>query len=338
LTSSKQQPESTVTSNGENDDGPNDNTNNQTKTKYQNGTAGTNCTENDDPMNEDLDEFEDEEDQQKGPPKLFIMNLVNSYGNAQLEQLENDGQPLQITNKNYLSLDWHSKAKQLFYNEKAAEEIAQDKSFHDKSPAKKQQSVCLSECLELYTTKEQLGEDDAWYCPSCQKPQQATKKFDLWSLPSILVISLKRFSFNRYWRDKLDTHVDFPIQGLDMQPYIINKNHGEAIYDLLAVSNHYGGMGGGHYTAYAKNKDDGRWYYFDDSSVTSSSEDAVVTKAAYVLFYQRRDLSNMSKMPIANDSRLCNGQTNSKNHNSMNGSLATEQSPEEDMEVDQNGK
>ena len=60
-------------------------------------------------------------------------------------------------------MDWHSKAKQLFYNEKAAEEIAQDKSFHDKSPAKKQQSVSLSECLELYTTKEQLGEDDAWY-------------------------------------------------------------------------------------------------------------------------------------------------------------------------------
>ena len=84
------------------------------------------------------------------------------------------------------------------------------------------------------------------FCPSCQKPQQATKKFDLWSLPSILVVSLKRFSFNRYWRDKLDTHVDFPIHGLDMQPYIINKNHGEAVYDLLAVSNHYGGMGGGH--------------------------------------------------------------------------------------------
>lgn len=25
------------------------------------------------------------------------------------------------------------------------------------------------------------------------------------------------------------------------------------IYDLYAVSNHFGGMGGGHYTAYAKN-------------------------------------------------------------------------------------
>ena len=62
----------------------------------------------------------------------------------------------------------------------------------------------------------------------------------------MLVISLKRFSYNRYWRDKLDTHVDFPINGLDMGPYIINKSHGKAIYDLIAVSNHYGGMGGGH--------------------------------------------------------------------------------------------
>lgn len=25
------------------------------------------------------------------------------------------------------------------------------------------------------------------------------------------------------------------------------------IYDLYAVSNHFGGLGGGHYTAYAKN-------------------------------------------------------------------------------------
>lgn len=84
------------------------------------------------------------------------------------------------------------------------------------------------------------------YCPNCQKDQQATKKFDLWMLPSILVISLKRFSYNRYWRDKLDTHVEFPVTGLDMGPYISNKNHAKAVYDLMAVSNHYGGMGGGH--------------------------------------------------------------------------------------------
>ena len=33
---------------------------------------------------------------------------------------------------------------------------------------------------------------------------------------------------------------------------------------------------------------DGNWYYFDDSTVTQTNEEAVCTKAAYVLFYQRR--------------------------------------------------
>jgi hypothetical protein len=40
-------------------------------------------------------------------------------------------------------------------------------------------------------------------------------------------------------------------------------------------------------TALGKNKNDGQWYYFDDSSVTEAKGD-IVTKAAYVLFYQRR--------------------------------------------------
>lgn len=53
------------------------------------------------------------------------------------------------------------------------------------------------------------------YCPTCKKHQQATKKFDLWSLPRILVVHLKRFSYNRCWRDKLDTVVDFPIRYAD---------------------------------------------------------------------------------------------------------------------------
>ena len=35
-------------------------------------------------------------------------------------------------------------------------------------------------------------------------------------------------------------------------------------YELYAVSNHFGGLGGGHYTAFAKNPENGRWYDFDD--------------------------------------------------------------------------
>lgn len=53
---------------------------------------------------------------------------------------------------------------------------------------------------------------DCRYCPSCKQHQQATKKLDLWSLPPVLVVHLKRFSYSRYMRDKLDSLVDFPLR------------------------------------------------------------------------------------------------------------------------------
>jgi ubiquitin carboxyl-terminal hydrolase 4/11/15 len=53
------------------------------------------------------------------------------------------------------------------------------------------------------------------------------------------------------------------------------------------VSNHYGNVGFGHYTAYAKNN--GKWYCFDDSRVNEEDPKNVVTDAAYMLLYKRRD-------------------------------------------------
>lgn len=37
-----------------------------------------------------------------------------------------------------------------------------------------------------------------------------------------------------------------PCSDLDMSEFLINPNAGLCQYDLIAVSNHYGGMGGGH--------------------------------------------------------------------------------------------
>ena len=37
-----------------------------------------------------------EEDDHKGPPKMFALNLVNSYGNSLIIELVNDGNPIKI--------------------------------------------------------------------------------------------------------------------------------------------------------------------------------------------------------------------------------------------------
>uniref|UniRef100_A0A4W5KJ80 Ubiquitin carboxyl-terminal hydrolase n=1 Tax=Hucho hucho TaxID=62062 RepID=A0A4W5KJ80_9TELE len=167
----------------------------------------------------------------------------------------------------------------------------QDFEKHESMEYKPQKKAAfkLKDCIELFTTKEKLGAEDPWYCPNCKEHQQATKKLDLWSLPPVLVVHLKRFSYSRYMRDKLDSLVDFPLSDMEMSEFLIDPNAGPCRYNLIAVSNHYGGMGGGHYTAYAKNKDDGKWYNFDDSSVSPANQDQIVSKAAYVLFYQRQD-------------------------------------------------
>ncbi|KAJ8245506.1 hypothetical protein GJAV_G00271450 [Gymnothorax javanicus] len=194
---------------------------------------------------------------------------------------------LRLSDRSYLSLDWEPEVKKKYFDESAVEDMEKHESMEYK-PQKKA-FFKLKDCIELFTTKEKLGAEDPWYCPNCKQHQQATKKLDLWSLPPVLVVHLKRFSYSRYMRDKLDSLVDFPLRHLDMSEFLINPNAGPCTYDLIAVSNHYGGMGGGHYTAFAKNKDDDKWYYFDDSSVSPANEDQIVSKAAYVLFYQRRD-------------------------------------------------
>jgi ubiquitin carboxyl-terminal hydrolase 4/11/15 len=56
------------------------------------------------------------------------------------------------------------------------------------------------------------------------------------------------------------------------------------------VSNHYGSLAFGHYTAYCKNHESGKWYDFNDSSVSElDSPNEVVSSAAYVLYYVRKD-------------------------------------------------
>lgn len=101
------------------------------------------------------------------------------------------------------------------------------------------------------------------------------------------MIHLKRFSYSRFLKNKLETYVDFPTHDLDLSNYIAKKG-GQCShrYILYAISNHYGSMGGGHYTAFVHHGGD-QWYDFDDSHVSPVSEDKIKTSAAYVLFYRR---------------------------------------------------
>ena len=128
---------------------------------------------------------------------------------------------------------------------------------------RRKNGISLADCLDEFGKPEILSENDAWYCPRCKEHRRASKKFELWKSPDILVIHLKRFSAQGRFRDKLDVRVDFPIEGLDLSSRVAMQEEKSQIYDLFAVDNHYGGLGGGHYTAFAQNFIDKSWWEYN---------------------------------------------------------------------------
>lgn len=158
------------------------------------------------------------------------------------------------------------------------------------------------ECIDLFTKQEQLGEEDSWYCPKCKKHERATKKLDLWNLPQILIIHLKRFQYSKWHRDKIDIPVVIPVRGFELNSKLANERHEHVKYDLIAVSHHVGGLGGGHYTASALNTTTGKWYEFNDSCVseTAAPSDPMVGRTPYMLVYRRQEVTTDGVLPDAN--------------------------------------
>ncbi|KAL5013935.1 hypothetical protein ScPMuIL_008205 [Solemya velum] len=162
--------------------------------------------------------------------------------------------PLDLTNKMFLSVDWKNDDKLPSYVLVQSKEMDYDDDSSTQTQSYEENELSLDQCLELFTEPEVLSADEAWYCP-------------------------------RY----------FPIRGLDMSKFYIGRgpsNEPPPIYDLYAVTNHMGGILGGHYTAFVRCADindhmasEIGWRLCDDNRVSSvSNEKNIVTRAAYLLF------------------------------------------------------
>ena len=146
--------------------------------------------------------------------------------------------------------------------------------------------MTLEKCLKKFIKEEQLEEGDEWYCSKCKEHVLAKKKMDFFYLPKILIICFKRFIKDSSYWEKNDDEVIFPINDFDMKEFVIGPDKDHSKYDLFAVSQHYGGTGGGHYTAVCKNN--GKWFSYNDSSCHETNENDALSSAAYVLFYRRQ--------------------------------------------------
>ncbi|XP_076254186.1 ubiquitin carboxyl-terminal hydrolase 2-like isoform X4 [Rhynchophorus ferrugineus] len=149
-------------------------------------------------------------------------------------------------------------------------------------------SVRLAHCLDAFTKEETLDGDEKPKCAKCKERRRCTKSFSIQKFPQVLVIHLKRFSPLERYRGKLNTLVEFPLEGLDLSQFAAEPQSGPSPrYNLYAVSEHSGTPYSGHYTAHCKNPLDNRWHEYNDSRVSSASGRSAVSPEAYVLFYER---------------------------------------------------
>lgn len=276
--------------------------------------------------------------------------------------------PIELAAEETIAIDWDIRTLKEEYDPIQASKLDLDASVvanrrQDNMP------LNLNHCLEIFTAKENIQEA---FCGRCRALRPATKKMDLWRLPPLLVIQLKRFCYTQVSRRKLHHLVDFPLTGLNLQAYLAKKReentkqrdtgiefwrflggklqhketpadgadermnghasseaatvstessysngnlaHGQLVsalespaiaaaiegghddallYDLYAVVNHVGALGGGHYFAYVLSETDGKWKCFNDHQCKDVDENEVVSSTAYILFYRRRDVSSV---------------------------------------------
>ena len=179
----------------------------------------------------------------------------------------------------------------------------------------------IRDCLRHYCAEERLDGDEVWKCPRCKKEREATKQITITRAPQFLVVHFKRFSASlTESARKVRTPVDFPLHGLDLEPYmlpplsaeeadLIGRKYGSdqlkpdpsmsppQIYDAYAVMRHIGTtMTSGHYVALVKDQARQCWRQFNDARVDDFEparlrEGAKLqNEQAYIVFFQRAPL------------------------------------------------
>ena len=133
----------------------------------------------------------------------------------------------------------------------------------------------LVECITNYQNTKTIQD----ICENCKKKCQHNKTYEIYTLPKVLFINLKRVSENT-----LLSHKVVFDNKLNFSSLIKNEKYKNYIYDLTGIIMHIGSANGGHRYAYTKNFFDNNWHKCDDSSVSTVNEDDIKEYSKAFLF------------------------------------------------------
>ena len=156
-----------------------------------------------------------------------------------------------------------------------------------------------------FIKQEKLENDNQYQCGNCNKKVNALKYLKFEKLPEILFIQLGRFYYDYQtdMRQKIHDRVPFPLilnmnkykRDYDKIEYDANKSEddsfnlddseelkqqylkeGKDVYELYSIVIQSGSANGGHYYAYIKSFEDGKWYNFNDMKVIEIDKKEII--------------------------------------------------------------
>jgi len=153
-------------------------------------------------------------------------------------------------------------------------------------PIPRNQSSCrLTDCLDLFFAEEQLSD---WKCDCCKSTNDGWKAARIWRMPTVVVISLKRFETDgNGCSQKINTVVG-DVEQISLSKWSVSMS-GEEVgnrgLQLRAIGNHHGRYGGGHYLGLCRAVED-VWHMYDDLDVRDLNPRALCNEYNYILFYE----------------------------------------------------
>ena len=137
--------------------------------------------------------------------------------------------------------------------------------------------VSILDCFDYY---QKIDLFNSFYCNFCRGDSAVYSQTRLVDTPKTLIINL-----NRGYGLQFNVDIIFD-EYLDLRNYIYNPES-PSYYELIGMLCHYGSNDmGGHFIAFCKHSQDGKWYKYNDAIVNQSSFEEVCNSGLpYVLFY-----------------------------------------------------
>lgn len=202
----------------------------------------------------------------EGATSTFAIHFATSNAMNSMCELTGDEKSVIARTYDAIVCVWQSTDANVFLDKSvvSAANVIDTRSAETSGP------LTVYKCIAKFLEREHLPEVETYYCSACKQHKAPIKKFDIWSLPDMVVLQLKRFRYvpGAYFvhRDKVSDFVDYPVEGLDLSGYVIGdtpvleNGQNPFVYDLVGVVEHIGGIGGGHYTATCKHPVSSKWY------------------------------------------------------------------------------